>query len=144
MTSRLRVALVGHSWTESRRWLGTALALAVLGVVFGYFGADTSAFAWLFNGYHLVVVAVALAALAAANAYRNGGLLVSVALAVVPLFGFALSGNVMGFFNEPTPLEYVGLAAALALFYGVPIGVVGYLVGVVGRSAGGVVRRIKA
>lgn len=67
-------------------------------------------------------------------AARNSGLLVCWALASAPMFGFTLAVQVLSDIHpEPSyPLLY---AVGTALLFGIPLGTIGFLLGVAGRRA---------
>lgn len=118
---------------RSDRLTGVALALALGLLVLTHWGlTGTGATGesldwWLSTGLNLLWFMAILLVPAAGNAYANDGLPASVALAVGPLAGFFLSN--MGFPHEPTTLQVWGAAIEGGLFYGIPIGVAGYLLG---------------
>lgn len=72
------------------------------------------------------VVALALVGLTAANAYYNGGLVVSWALVFAPLFAVVLLTPPL---IELSTIELIVSAAGLTLIYTAILGTVGYVLG---------------
>ncbi|SHG43278.1 hypothetical protein [Halobaculum gomorrense] len=120
-----RRVFLGRDAAASRR---TSAGAAVLWAVsFGGFAA-AGAFEWvtLPVRFYFPMLATMLLA-SAANAVRNDGLLASVALATAPAAGYYASLALFEL-SGPVRLSLVE-AGGLSLLIGVPVGVVGYLVG---------------
>lgn len=80
----------------------------------------------------LLLMGVLMTVPALLYAARNSGLLVCWALAFAPVFGFALAVQVM--FNVyPEPSSPILYAIGVSLLFGIPLGTVGFLLGMVGR-----------
>ena len=126
-------ALGNALFGRSDRRTGVTLALAfglLVGthwVLTGTGATGESLDRWLSEGLNFLWLVSILFVLAATNAIVNDGLPASVALAVGPITGFLLSN--MGFPHEPTTLQVWAAALEGGLFYGIPTGVAGYLLG---------------
>jgi hypothetical protein len=137
----LRTALLGRRSEVSvlTTLLAPVLALTVAGALSGVgFDAVREAVVgtWTGRDPHLVVLlaAAALVALGAASSAVNSGLLPTTLLVMAPVFGVGL----LRYGTEPTVLsldpvvslpEAVGMAALLAIAFGVPLACAGFLLG---------------
>lgn len=128
-----RSLFLGRDRARSRRYLGVAVglflgALGVLGLVWIVSRRGVSvpiSGAWL-----LWTVALLTVGAPAAQAYRNDGLLVSIALGVAIPLAFYL---VLTTFDLVYPSEDVLWGVGTALQFGVPAGVLDFLIGVGSR-----------
>lgn len=120
--------LLGRDRTTSLRFLLFAVGLFVVFPII--FTISESIRLWIFTGYRFFYFLVAFLGLAALNAYLNDGLVVSFLLAYLPTIGL-LSYNIGLFtdFGLPSLLVVFIYAAVAGLLYGLPPGVVGYLLG---------------
>lgn len=127
---RIRAILVGTSLSRT----GTSLTVALGLLVGSYFLlTDTGALGdalnnWISTGLNLVFVMLVFLVVSAVHSYLYNGILLSVVLVSAPLMGFFYSGN-MGFYWEPTLVEYVWIGLEGGFEYGTPLGVLGYLIG---------------
>lgn len=128
-----RSLLLGRNRTRTRRYLSGAV-----GLFFGTLGV--MGLAWLssqqnvsipINGALLLwTVALVAVGFPAVQAYQNDGLLVSIALGLAIPLAFYL---VLTTFDLVYPSEDVLWGVGTALQFGVPAGVLGFLVGVASR-----------
>jgi hypothetical protein len=128
----VRTALFGRDPGVSRR---VALFAVGLGVLVGAAHAAVREVVTVVgSGGTLYVLWAVLAGLAAVNAYRNDGVLLSLLLTTLPLFGRYLVAG--GFFGTSDLLTRLSGAPLGTLLWGVPLAVVGYLVGTAASSVG--------
>lgn len=122
------VHLLGRNRKTSLRFLLIAVGLFIAFLII--FGISETIFYWVFTGYGFFYFLVAFLGLAALNAYLNDGLVISFLLAYIPTLGLLLY-NVGLFTDFGLPALLVGFiyAAVAGLLYGLPPGVVGYLLG---------------
>ena len=120
MESRLESFLLGKSSNRSLRYLGYSVALMAL--LFGqrYFVGNFD----VGNSSGLLMsplgATVAASILAGIHTHRNDGILVSIAVAVIISFGYALYGVVS--LTHPQPDYGLLTGVGTAVMYGVPIG----------------------
>jgi hypothetical protein len=88
---------------------------------------------WLGSGVRVYVFWLLLVALAAIVAYLTDGLLISSLVAMAVDFGSAPGGAVFG---TVAPVEMVGYLILSAVVLGLPLGVLGYVVGVTAKRIG--------
>lgn len=127
--TRFRKVLLGES-DLSHRFLLSALSLAVL--VFLFIGAWNTIYSRPLpltgEQFYILLASVMLLA-SAIGGFFDSGLILSVALAVAPPLGFFESRAV---FNLVGPVQPTLVTAfGQALMYGVPIGLLGFVVGCV-------------
>lgn len=131
--SRARAVLFGESPPGTGRVLGFAVVASValyLGLVAGVGVLDR----WApFLGSPFVFALVPLG-LSTAVAARNGGLLGSLAMAVGPSISYLLLH--LAYATEPTLVERLVASGRTGILVGVPLGVVGFLLGVGIRRLG--------
>lgn len=128
-----RSLFLGRDRARSRRYLGVAVglffgALGMLGLVWLVSQRDVSvpiSGAWL-----LWTVALITVGAPAVQAYQNDGLLISITLGVAIPLAFYL---VLTTFDLVYPSENVLWGVGTALQFGVPAGVLGFLIGVGSR-----------
>lgn len=127
---RLRAILIGPSNPRVGQSLTVALGLFIGSyVLLTYTGGLGDALtAWIGTGYNLLFIMLFFLGVAAAHSYVYNGLVLSVILVTAPLLGFFYSGN-MAFPREPTLVEYVLIGLESGFLYGIPLGVLGYLIG---------------
>jgi hypothetical protein len=117
----------GRDRTTARRLLMLAVGLFVMLLVL--LSID-SIFIWVFTEYKFLYILVALLGLAALNAYLNDGLVISCLLAYIPTVSLLVYN--VGFATDPE-LPYLLVvfvsAATGGLLYGLPPGLLGYLLG---------------
>lgn len=122
MDSRLESFLFGKSLNLSLRYLGYSVILMALffGQLYlvGNSGMRNS-FGLLMSPLGVTVSAIILAGI---HTYRNDGILVSIAAAVIVISGFALYGVIS--LNHPQPDYGLLTGVGGAMLYGVPIGIV--------------------
>jgi hypothetical protein len=127
---RMRTALLGQDEALSARFLGTGFLLMLALVVSEVaFGLGT----WLGSGVRVYVFWLLLVALSAAVAYLNDGLLISILVAMLVDFGYAPGG---GLFGPVSPIEMMGYLMLSAVIMGLPLGILGYVVGVAAKYMG--------
>lgn len=123
--------LLGHSRTVSTRLVTFAIGLFVL--LFGsatLVGPNNGVFLLIATGYNALFLAIVLVCLAGLCGYVRSGVLVACLLTFAPLFALFVSGVGTGFATDPiTPLRLLVAGTEGALLYGVPLGVVGFLLG---------------
>ena len=124
-----RPFLFGRDRSRSRRYLvaGLGAFLATLGLMGLVGGVTRLGYSVPVSGFWLLWTAAFVAVgLPAVQAYRNGGLLVSVVLGLpVPLaFYLVLTG-----FDLVYPSESLLWGVGTALSFGIPAGLLGYLLG---------------
>lgn len=84
---------------------------------------------WLGTSYNLVYYGGVLVIGAAVSAYLNDGFVVVLSLTIFPLLGVFLGGVGIGFYWDATWLEYIIAALQGGILLGVPLGVIGFLLG---------------
>ena len=122
MDSRLESFLLGKSMKPSLRYLGYSVILMAL-----FFGQPYlvgnfemgSPSRLLMNPFGVAVSAIILAGI---HTYRNGGILVSIAVAVIIISGYTLYGVIS--LSHPQPDYGILTGVGSAILYGVPIGIV--------------------
>jgi hypothetical protein len=116
MDSRLESFLLGKSLSLSLRYLGYSIILMAL--FFGqlYLVGNSG------MGNSFLGVTVSAIILAGIHTYRNDGILVSIAVAVIVISGFALYSVIS--LNHPQPDYGLLTGVGTAILYGVPIGTV--------------------
>ncbi|WP_147587283.1 hypothetical protein [Halorubrum lipolyticum] len=122
MDPRLESFLLGKSLKRSLRYLGYSVILMVL--FFGQLslagnfemGKSSSLF---MSPLRVTVVAIILAGI---HTYRNDGILVSNAVAVIIINGYTLHGVIS--LNHPQPDYGLLTGVGAAIMYGVPIGMI--------------------
>ncbi|WP_157746026.1 hypothetical protein [Halorubrum trapanicum] len=122
MDSRLESLLLGKSLNLSLRYLGYSVIL--MAVFFGqlYLVGNSgmgNSFGLLMSPLGVTVSAIILAGI---HTYRNDGILVSLAVAVIVISGFALYSVIS--LNHPQPDYGLLTGVGGAMLYGVPIGIV--------------------
>lgn len=134
-TVRPTTVAFGSDRRTSVRFAGLALAIsALLFVAIALLGTEDGPFLWFGTGYNFLFLYGMLLVLAGGCAYRGGGLLASVLLAFAPIFVVLFQGIGAGFASGPvTPLRLAITAVSGGAFYGLPVGVLGFLFGVVAR-----------
>ncbi|MFB6130277.1 MAG: hypothetical protein ABEJ28_05590 [Salinigranum sp.] len=128
-----RPLLLGRSPALARRYLAVAVGLfvATLGLLGLAWAVSRLGVSVPIGGAPLLWgVAVVGVGVPASHAYRNDGLLVSVALGVPVPLAFYL---VLTAFDLVYPAEDVLWGVGTALQFGIPAGALGFLVGVAGR-----------
>ena len=122
MDSRLESLLLGKSLNLSLRYLGYSVILMALffGQLYlvGNSGIGNS-FGLLMSPLGVTVSAIILAGI---HTYRNDGILVSIAVAVIVISGSALYSVIS--LNHPQPDYGLLTGVGGAMLYGVPIGIV--------------------
>ena len=122
MDSRLESFLLGKSLNLSLRYLGYSVILMALffGQLYlvGNSGMGNS-FGLLMSPLGVTVSAIILAGI---HTYRNDGILVSIAVAVIVISGSALYSVIS--LNHPQPDYGLLTGVGGAMLYGVPIGIV--------------------
>jgi len=122
MDSRLESLLLGKSRNLSLRHLGYSIVLMAL--FFGqlYLAGNSemgNASSLLMSPLGAAVVAIILAGI---HTYRNDGILVSVAVAVIIVSGYSLYGVIS--LTHPQPDYGLLTGMGTAILYGVPIGII--------------------
>lgn len=128
--NRVRTVLIGTSITRAGELLAVSLGLLVgLHLLLTYTGTlGNTLNNWLGTQYNLIFFMILLLVGAAIGSYLNNGMITSVVLVAAPLIGFFLSGNI-GFVRDPTLFEYTLSVLQGGFLYGIPIGILGYLLG---------------
>ncbi|TKX76124.1 hypothetical protein EXE46_00985 [Halorubrum sp. GN11_10-6_MGM] len=135
LSARIRALLLGKDSAASKRWAAAAVAVAVLS--FGYFAAlkGLTGFEWPFHlflwweGYALL-----LGVLITIQAYANGGLLLSWALALAGILGAMLNYGGIGMIGQPMGiLELVALALTGGSLGAVVLGTPAFVAGTTTR-----------
>ncbi len=122
MDSRLESFLLGKSVKLSLRYLGYSVILMAL--FFGqlYLAGISemgSASSLFISPLGVTVLAIILAGV---HTYRNDGILVSIAVAVIIMNGYGLYGVIS--LNHPQPDYGLLTGVGTAILYGVPIGII--------------------
>ncbi|WP_128906652.1 hypothetical protein [Halorubrum amylolyticum] len=122
MDSRLESFLLGKSLKLSLRYLGYSVILMAL--FFGqlYLAGNSemgNASSLFMSPLGVTVLAIILAGI---HTYRNNGILVSIAVAVIIVSGYSLYGVIS--LTHPQPDYGLLTGMGTAILYGVPIGVI--------------------
>jgi len=121
MNSRLESFLLGKSLNLSLRYLGYSVILMALffGQLYlaGNFEMGNSS-SLLMSPLGVTVSAIILAGI---HTYRNNGILVSIAVAVITMSGYALYGVLS--LSHPQPDYGLLTGVGTAIMYGAPIGI---------------------
>lgn len=125
--TRLKHALLGERSSVSLQLLVIGFLLMV-GLIVLQFGVSGST--WFPSGISLYLFWLGIVLLSAIVAYANRGFLVSIAVAMMVDFSREPVG---GLFGPVSPLELVGFALMSALIFGLPLGILGYLIGIGAR-----------
>jgi hypothetical protein len=137
VSSRLQFVFIGTDATTTIRFAAADGGLFVLASVANLLWTmliPNSEFSRHLGAIGLWAAVAALVGLAAAHTYTNGGLVICWGLAVGPLLFGATTVTGIGVVSESSLLELIRLALAGALLYGLPLGTVGFLLGMVARS----------
>ena len=121
MSQQLESFLLGKSLKRSLRYLGYAVVLMALsfGQLYLAGNLDTGGGSGLYTSP--LGAAVLASVLAGVQTYRNDGILVSVAVAVVVTNGAALYSVTA--LTHPRPTYGLGTGVGTAIVYGTPIGI---------------------
>lgn len=124
----LRSRFIGQDESVTHRYLLVAVAL-----LFGVYLSFTAGFSWEWLPIPSQLAAIIggglIIFLAALQAFTNDGILVSVALSVGPVTGLFLQIVGEGMTGPITIERTVLLGLMWGLVFGVPLGVVGYVLG---------------
>jgi hypothetical protein len=137
MAGRFQFILIGTDSTTTVRFAGAAGGLFVLASIVNLLWTlliPNSELSRHLGAIGIWAAVVALVGLTTAHAYTNGGLVIYWGLAVGPLLLGTLTVTSIGVFSEPSLLELIRLALGGALLYGLPLGTIGFLLGMVARS----------
>ncbi|WP_424015710.1 hypothetical protein ACOZ35_07170 [Halorubrum xinjiangense] len=121
MGSRLESLLLGKSLKLSLRYLGYSVVLMALSFGQRYLAGNSemgNTFGLFTSPLGVAVVAIVLAGI---HTYRNDGILVSTAVAVITVSGYSLYAVTA--LNHPQPDYGLLTGAGTAIFYGLPMGI---------------------
>lgn len=125
---------LGRERDVSRRFLGLALAIGLAAATSASFGHYVAPAVLGVVGRVLMVLVPICCLLAGVQAYRNRGLVVSLALVFAPLFGMIAHGFGIAVFSEPTPPEWFGLGVRIGGGLALVLGTLLFLAGAGART----------
>lgn len=131
MDPKLESLLLGKSLKLSQRYLGYSVILMAL--FFGQLYLIGNFEIGVLSGLLMSPLGVTVSAiiLAGIHTYRNDGILVSIAVAVIVISGFALYSVIS--LNHPQPDYGLLTGVGGAIMYGVPIGIITSTIAYVSR-----------
>lgn len=132
----LRTLLIGRRESVAQRYLIVAVVLLI-----GVFLSFTAGFSWemlpIPSQLAAIIGAGLIVFLAALHAFQNDGVLVSIALSVGPITGLFIQIVSEGMTGPVTPEKAVLLGLMWGVVFGIPLGVVGYILGAGGQRVFG-------
>lgn len=137
MNRTVAAVLLGRERSVSVGFLGLATAFGLAAVTSAAVGHYVTAAALGAAGRVWMVFVPIFCLLAAFQAYRNEGLVVSVALVFAPVFGSIAHGGGIALFGRPTPLESFAMGVRIGGGVAVVLGTVSFIVGIVARRVVG-------
>ena len=131
MGQQLESFLLGKSLTRSLRYFGYAVVLMALsfGQLYLAGNLDTGGVSGLYTSP--LGATVLASVLAGVHTYRNDGILVGIAVAVVVTNGAALYSVIS--LVHPRPTYRLGTGVGTAIMYGMPIGITAFTIACVVR-----------
>ena len=132
--NRLRLFFVGDDLDLTKRWAAIAASLFVVTSAIYVFGYYQTVYALIPGQVIVYGAAGILVLLSAWQAYQNCSLVASLLLCIAPVTALFFSIIREGQITDPAVAETLLLGTGWGLVFGVPLGVLGFILGYAGRE----------
>lgn len=126
--------LIGDDLGLTARWGVIAVGLFTLVLAISVSGYYQTVYAIVPGRVIVYGAATLLVLLAGWQAYRNRGILVSISLCLAPVSALFIRIIGEGQTGTPTAVETLFLGVGWGMAFGVPLGILGFLLGYAGRN----------
>ncbi|MGA9403231.1 hypothetical protein [Haladaptatus sp.] len=126
--------LIGDDLGLTKRWGAIAVGLFTLVLAISVSGYDQTVYSIVPGRVVVYGAATLLVLLAGWQAYRNCGIIVSVSLCLAPVSALFIRIIGEGQTSSPTAVGTLLLGVGWGLAFGVPPGILGFLLGYAGRN----------